>query len=181
MYLSLILDVRTAGSRLPRQLHALQRLMRAMAGHIELLVADDTGDTRLPRLTQRYGVRLCPCEGTPLGDRFNAAVARSQGDVLVFPMSGSRLSHHWLQLAAERITRQQWDAVVLTLHPVGRLAPLTRLRRRLHSQPSSDVLCVSRLWFERIGGFDPALDLDALPNLLNRLQACQARIEMSSA
>ncbi|TFH87791.1 glycosyltransferase family 2 protein [Billgrantia azerbaijanica] len=176
MYLSLILDVRTAGSRLPRQLHALQRLLRSLAGSIELLVADDTGDSRLPQLAQRFGARLCPCEGTPLGDRLNAAVARSQGDVLVFPGPDTRLSSQWLQQAAERIARQQRDAVVLTPSRPGRLA---RLRRRLQGQSPADVLCVSRIWFERIGGFDPALDLEALPNLLDRLRACQARIEMS--
>jgi len=33
-----------------------------------------------------------------------------------------------------------------------------------------------RSWFERIGGCDPALDADALSDLIERLRACQARI-----
>ncbi|WP_163558997.1 glycosyltransferase family A protein [Halomonas sp. NO4] len=178
MTLSLILDVRTAGHRLPRQLHALQRLARHLAEPIELLATDNTGDARLPRLMQRYGARLLPCQGTPLGDRLNTAVARSQGSVLVFPAPDLRLPHHWLARAAERIAHQQGDVMIFASRSLG---PLDRLRRRLQGQPPTETLCVARPWFERIGGFDPALDLDAVTNLLERLRACQARIERSPA
>ncbi|MGM0782825.1 MAG: glycosyltransferase family A protein [Pseudomonadota bacterium] len=178
MTLSLILDVRMMGHRLPRQLHALQRLARNRAEPFELLVADDSGDARLPRLTERYGARLLPCEGTPLGDRLNAAVAHSQGDILIFPAADARLTLDWLAQVSERIERQQDDAAVFTARPLGRLA---RLHRRLRGQLPAETLCIARTWFERIGGFDPALDQEALPNLLERLRACQARIDRSSA
>ncbi|MDI5984602.1 hypothetical protein QLQ85_07355 [Halomonas sp. M4R5S39] len=171
---SIFLDARSAGTGLPRHLAALQKLLKGRDGRIELLLVDDTGDPRLPGLASRFGARLLPYKGEPLGDRLNAAVAHSQGTVLVFLAPALPLPADWLDVVAEGREHHRWDVLVLPARPRG---PATRLWQWLGRTPPADTLCVAREWFDRIGGFDPSLDAKALPELLERLHACQARVQ----
>ncbi|PMR69119.1 glycosyltransferase [Halomonas heilongjiangensis] len=171
---SIFLDARATGTVLPRRLAALHKLLKGRDGRIELLLVDDTGDPRLPGLASRFGARLLPREDGPLGDRLNAAVARSQGAVLVFLASALPLPADWLDAVAEGLEHHRWDVLVLPARPRG---PAPRLWRWLSRSSPADTLCVAREWFDRIGGFDPSLDAKALPELLERLHACQARVQ----
>lgn len=170
---SIFLDARSTGTVLPRRLVALRRLLQDRNGHVELLLVDDTGDPRLPGLAHRVGARQLPCASEPLGGRLNAAVARSQGLVLVFPGATLPKPTEWLPEAIAAIEHHSWDAIVLPARPRS-LA--TRLWHWLCRTSPADTLCVAREWFDRIGGFDPSLGLSALPELLERLRACQARV-----
>lgn len=170
---SIFLDARSAGTGLPRRLAALQRLQQGRDSRIELLLVDDTADPRLPRLANRFGVRLLPCEDEPLGGRLNAAVARSQGTVLIFPAPALPIPTDWLAVVVDEFEHRTWDVMVLPSRPHG---TATRLWQWLRRAPPADTLCVVREWFDRIGGFDPSLDTKALPELLERLRACQARV-----
>ena len=170
---SILRDARAAGAGLPRRLAALRPLRQRRDLHLEVVLADDTEDPRLLRLVSGHDVRIVATEGTPLGDRLNTAVAHCQGQALLFPARGRAIPAGWLAKALEDIEKHSRDAVVLTTTSTSRLA---QLWLRLRHRTPADTLCVSRAWFERIGGCDPALDAEALPDLIERLRACQARI-----
>ncbi|QFU00280.1 hypothetical protein FIU83_01310 [Halomonas sp. THAF5a] len=170
---SILLDARASGAGLPRRLAALRPLRQRRDLHLEVLLADDTGDARLHRLATRHDVHLIATEGTPLGDRLNTVVAHSQGQALLFPAPGRPLSPAWLVDTLAEVEHHVRDAVVLT---AGRPNRLSLFWQRLRHRALTDTLCVSRAWFERIGGCDPSLDAEALPDLIARLHACQARV-----
>jgi hypothetical protein len=176
---SVFLDARTAGAQLPRNLITFEQAARQWQGGYELLLVDDTGDRRLPALARRHQAMLLSCSAPTLGSRLNAAVDASHGEVLLFPGLGARRAADWLshRLAEVEMDRQ-WDAAVLPLHDLGRLM---RWWSWLHRASPRDTFWVAREWFERIGGFDPQLGSDALPDLLERLRACQARVSIDSA
>ncbi len=176
MYASSILfDARSSGAQLPRHLSALKRDARYREGKRELLLVDDTGDQRLPGLASRFGVTLVPCRRCPLGERLNVAVAASQGELLLFPGGVLRGFHPWLDNQLSDVGQQEWDAALLQ---VRRKSVLLRLLNWLYRSSPTDTFCVTRSWFERIGGFDPELEHEALPELIERLRACQARISV---
>lgn len=179
MYASSILfDARTFGAQLPRHLGATQRTTRSRKGRHELLVVDDTGDHRLPGLASRFDVTLVSSPSCPLGERLNVAVAASHGELLLFPGLDQGGLHRWLANQLGDLGGQEWDAVVLQAR---RQSALLRLLGRLHRASPTDTFCVTRGWFDRIGGFDPVLEHDALPELIERLQACQARVSIERA
>ncbi|WP_139195469.1 hypothetical protein [Halomonas daqiaonensis] len=101
------------------------------------------------------------------------AAAHSQGQALLFPAQGRAIPAGWLKKSLTDIEQHSWDAVVLATASTSRLI---QLWQRLRHQTPADTLCVSRTWFERIGGCDPALDTEAVPDLIERLRACHARI-----
>ncbi|MBZ0331925.1 hypothetical protein KZO25_16530 [Halomonas sp. ANAO-440] len=179
MYASSILfDARSFGAQLPRHLGELKRDPRYGEGRHELLVVDDTGDRRLPGLASRFGVTLLPCPRCPLGERLNGAVAASQGELLLFPGGALHGFPAWLDNQLSDIGQQGWDAALLG---VRNRSVLLRLLNWLYRASPTDTICVTRRWFERIGGFDPELEYDAIPELIERLRACQARISIGGA
>lgn len=170
---SILLDARSAGPGLPRRLAALTPLRQRRGMRLEVVLADDTDDQRLRRLASRHDVRIVTTVGTPLGDRLNTAVAHCQGQALLFPTQKRSIPAHWLEQSLTEIEQHGQDAALLTTSNTGRLV---QLWQRLRHRTPADTLCVSRAWFERIGGCDPALDAEALPDLIERLRACQARM-----
>lgn len=170
----ILIDARSAGPRLPRQLAVVAPLARADA--FSLRVIDDTGDPRLPPIVERYGARLLNVSPAPLGHRLNDAITRISGEVLIFPGIGNTTSAEALSRLAIEIATGTFD--VALLNPLQRSSwqrLLERVRRR--PRPRSEGMCLSRGWFERIGGCDPALDAGALGELLERLCACGARVK----
>lgn len=170
----ILIDARSTGATLPRQLAVVAPLTQA-AGDITftLWILDDTGDERLPHIAQRCGARLVPTAPQPLGRRLNEAVASSNVDILVFPGIGNASSAESLARLAAEVAAGRLDAATL---PNRHSGWLTQLLARLRRLPSGDGLCLSRSWFERIGGCDPELDDRALGELLERLHACGVRI-----
>ncbi|MGR4066560.1 hypothetical protein [Billgrantia sp. C5P2] len=175
---SVIFDARTAGARLPRSLVIFEQAARRWQGGHELLLVDDTGDRRLPSLAQRHQAVLLSCGSASLGSRFNAAVGASRGDILLFPGQEDRRAADWLShRLADVELAGDWDAAVL---PMRRHSWL-RWWGLLQRLSPMDTYWVARSWFDRIGGFDPQLGSDALPDLLERLRACQARVSIEVA
>ncbi|MGY6565825.1 hypothetical protein [Halomonas sp. KM-1] len=175
---SAILDARTAGAQLPRNLMAFDRVTGNWKNAHELLLVDDTGDRRLPDLARRHRATLLPCTASTQGARLNAAVDASHGELLLFPGQVDRRLVEWLsdwlpEVEAERT----WDVAVLPVHRQGRLLRWWSWTQRA---TAGDTFWVARGWFELIGGFDPQLDSDAPADLLARLRACGARIWLAS-
>jgi hypothetical protein len=170
----ILIDARSAGAHLPRQLAVVAPLCRRSPPDFSLTLVDDTGDARLPRIARRFGARLLSLPPTPLGHRLNEAIAQSSGEVLVFPAIGNAITAETLSQLAARIVAHELDASALPTLPHGLLHRLLAHVRRL---PSGDGLCLSRDWFERIGGCDPELDKEAIGELVERLRACGARVK----
>lgn len=175
---SVFLDARASGTSLPRYLMALRPLIEEAESLVEpvlveLVLVDDTDDSRLLGLAQQHSARLLPCDRVPLGGRLDIAVTQSRGEILVFPAPRLIPSADWLSRATDAVQQDESDCVVLARRPV---TPLESIRQRLRPGSPSSTLCLSRSWFECIGGCDPSLDRTALPDLLGRLRACQARV-----
>jgi len=172
----ILIDARSAGSHLPRQLAIVAPLAQDESAPFSLQIIDDTGDPRLPRISQRYGARLICVSPAPLGQRLNDAITRCNGEVLVFPSLGNATSAEALVALANEVAAGEFDAALL---PDLHRGPLKRLLARIRRRPQSEGLCLSRSWFERIGGCDPGHDEGALDELVERLRACDAQFKAS--
>ncbi|PMR80922.1 hypothetical protein [Halomonas urumqiensis] len=173
----ILLDARVSGSHLPRQLAALEGLNRQRDPTFGILLVDDTADQRRASLAARHGVQHLVLAPAALGTRLNIATSHCQSDVLVFPAARQQPDPASISKAAARVAEKRQDAMSLTTSPSG---PLARWLPRLVRGDLNHTLCVSREWFERIGGCDPELEHSALTELLERLRACGARVVESS-
>jgi hypothetical protein len=170
---SVVIDFRRGYSRAERCLAALEKLAERVEGEVERWLIVDRPRLSLGKLAERYGARTLTLSGMARGARLNAAANCSDGDVLVFIESPSELSDTWLHEIDQALRLQAWDALVLVAERRSVSAWLSRIgRARLHTQ----VFAVQRVWFERLGGFDPELEGRAERDLLGRLQACHARV-----
>ncbi|MGM0914627.1 MAG: hypothetical protein ACQEXC_11785 [Pseudomonadota bacterium] len=171
---TLLIDARSAGARLPRELALVASL--AADQSFELVVVDDTQDPRVIGIARRYGARHLRLPGAPLGERLATAIPKTSGSLLVFPVLGSLSSTHSLLQLAQRVSVGEVDAVILPGSMPGLFARLLGRRK-----PATTAgICLARHWYERLGGCDPGLDRDALNDLVARLRHCGARLELAA-
>nr|WP_298250402.1 hypothetical protein [uncultured Halomonas sp.] len=168
---ALLIDARSAGARLPRELALVAPLVAEQA--FELVVIDDTQDTRVAGIARRHGARHVSMPNAPLGKRLGITIPSTTGSVLVFPALGCLASARTLLDLARRVSDGEVDALALSGNPPSLLARV--LGRK---QPDAAAgICLARHWYERLGGCDPLLDRDALDDLIGRLRLCGARLE----
>lgn len=166
MYISLIIDARSAGKGLPRLLAQARRLTSPYAGHCEILVADDDAVALLDIDIPSHLARVVGCLPAPLGRRLNMAASHSHGRMLGF-CQGS-LDNAWIERML--VAAKQGTSPVVR-PPRTCMLSWARWQRR-----DTRGLGVERTWFDRLGGFDPALDQRAIEDLAVRLKACRADI-----
>ncbi|MFP4137210.1 MAG: glycosyltransferase family A protein [Halomonas sp.] len=172
---TLLIDARGAGPRLPRELARVASL--AGDQPLEVVVIDDTNDRRVAGIARRYGAHHLPLSPARLGERLATAIPRTAGEVLVFPVLGCVDAAPTLLRLARRVGAGEIDAVSLT---DARPRLIDRLLGRRRTEGEVGV-CMTREWYERIGGCDARLDREALPDLLTRLRLCGARIAPAQA
>lgn len=170
---SIIVDSQLLGAQLPRCLATLSEAVRRQPARADIQVIGTTDDARLTVLSRRFGGRFTVCEQDTIGARGNAIARSTSAATLIFLSPQWRLRSDWLGQVNDLLEHQQWDAVIFQPHAP---ALMTTLRRLWHVATPPGTLCVARQWFERIGGFDPALDDTAHEDLVERLRACHARI-----
>lgn len=170
----IIVDSRLMASRLPRCLATLKSAVQRFPGRVEIRVVCEADNLRLARLSRRFGARFEAIPQPSVGARGNEVVHRTPSEALVFPEPRSRLDDNWLTSADNLLSQQHWDAVLF--QPRDSAVWPRGLGRLWRGGPPPGTLCVHRDWFERIGGFDPALDETAYHDLVTRLRACQARV-----
>ncbi|WP_355660725.1 hypothetical protein [Halomonas salifodinae] len=169
----IIIDACLMATWLPRQLPGLRHLHRQHGGQLDIHVISESTQPRLRALSRRFGLALEVVPEATAGARGNRVVQSTQSDLLLFPSPQYGLPAQWFaRLAAS----DDWDALLFA-PPSGGWRPLQRFWRT----PVTGTLCVRRDWFERLGGFDPALDSEAPQDLLARLRACHARIRTLSS
>ncbi len=170
---SVIIDFRRGYNRVERCLLSLEKLAQRIDGYVSCWLVLDRPRLSLGKLAERYGARTLTLPGLARGARLNAAANSSNGDILVFIESHSELSDQWLLDVDQALRMQAWDALAVTIEqwPISAWLQLIG-RGRLQIQ----IFAVRRVWFERLGGFDPDLESQAERDLLGRLQACHARV-----
>lgn len=176
---SLIIDARSAGSALSSILATTARLSSAQ-GRSEILVVDDGVLDQHNHDLISSGVRVIRCRHTTLGQRLNMGASHSHGRMLGFCQN--TLDSSWVErmmaMAEERAGLvDRMNSIngipLIEMHPLQR-----RLANwlRWQSHHSARALGVERTWFDRMGGFDPSLEGDAMADLTTRLKACRANI-----
>ncbi|WP_458526585.1 hypothetical protein [Onishia taeanensis] len=170
---SIIVDSRLMGAQLPRCLATLSEALKRHPAKVDIQVIDTADNARLTALSRRFGGRFTVCDQDTIGARGNVLARSTSATTLIFLSPHGRLRSDWLGQVSDLLEHQQWDAVIF--QPTTPML-ITTLRRLWHMADPPGTLCVARQWFERIGGFDPALDDTALEDLVDRLRACHARI-----
>ena len=171
---TLLIDARSAGARLPRELALVAPLAADQA--FDLMVIDDTRDPRVAGIARRHGARHLRLHGATLGERLGTTIPTTSGAVLVFPIIGCLAGTRTLLRVAQRVGAGEVDAVSLPGNTPGLIARL--LGRRMPADAAG--VCLSRDWYDRLGGCDPRLDRDAIADLLERLRLCGARLERAA-
>ncbi|WP_143166283.1 hypothetical protein [Halomonas cupida] len=179
MKTSLIIDAVSAGKLLPSLLATTIQLS-SVHGNSEVLVVDDgTLDQQLHDLSNS-NARIVRCQASTLGQRLNMAASLSHGRMLGFCQNTLDVSWVERMLAAAEGRTGLVDRMssangvpLIEMHPLRRLLP-SWLRWRPHY--AARALGVERTWFDRMGGFDPSLEGDAMEDLATRLKACRANI-----
>ncbi|MBZ9558360.1 MULTISPECIES: hypothetical protein [unclassified Modicisalibacter] len=170
---SVIIDSRRGYFRLARFLAAIEQNAQGFAGRLETWLVIDKPRNRMDQLAEAHGARQLLLPSQPHGKRLNIASNHSQSDVLVFIDPVIDLPPGWLDFLEQTLFHQHWDVTALVTE--GWFA--THWLQRLH-RPGVRVpmLAMRRIWFERVGGFDPELEGGAEQDLLTRLRACHARV-----
>ncbi len=176
MKISLIIDARLTGKELPRRLAEARQQVALFQGRGEILVIDD-GDMVPPLLGEPgehavVGYRQVRSRPAPMGRRLNLAASHSNGRMLGFCLGP--LDTHWV----ERMMAAACDDSRPVVRP-ARPCPLSLLS--LLRRTPTRALGVERTWFDRLGGFDPSLDLSAVEDLATRLKACRAKMVVQRA
>lgn len=167
------IDSRRSYARLGRCLKTVSHAASHIHGSITLVLIVDRVRARLTQLAEDYGAHLLELPSGSRGQRYNTSASAVVADALFFIDPLTELPEDWLSHAEQMLFEQHKDVVALTAN--GCLAPawfdLFQMPRR-HTL----ALGVRRMWFERVGGFDPNLDTGAERDLLARLTACHARV-----
>lgn len=167
------IDSRRGYARLGRCLQAVTQAATRIDSHIGVILIVDKTRKRLVSIAEQYGTRLMELPPGPRGQRYNTSVSATQADILIFIDPLTELPCGWLAQAEHALFAQHRDAVALVSEGWPTPAWLERFYR---PTGRTLALCVKRKWFERVGGFDPELDISAERNLLARLMACHARV-----
>ncbi|MFD2191560.1 hypothetical protein [Pistricoccus aurantiacus] len=170
-----IIDAHLLEPRLLRCLAMVRRVFRSHASQVELNLVAKTRSDELEKISRYFNARLEIINQPTAGARLNTAARGTTQELLVFPGHCGRFKKNALVRYRELFKERGWDAAVLSPQEKGLFERFNRLWLRQDSQPLS-TLCVSREWFERIGGFDAQLDASAYQDLLSRLLACNAHV-----
>lgn len=170
---SVIIDSRRGYSRLVRFLAAIEEDARGFEGRLETWLVIDKPRNRMDQLAEAHGARQLLLPGLPRGKRLNVASNHSQADVLVFVDPAIDLPQGWLNFVEQTLFHQHWDVTALVTDGWPGTHWLQRFYRPGVRVP---LLAMRRIWFERVGGFDPELEGSAERDLLSRLGACHARV-----
>ena len=165
MNISLIIDARLTGKDLSCRLTQARQQIALFQGRSEIIVIDDGGITSEQLGEHAKDYRLGRIRPAPMGRRFNLAASHCNGRMLGFCLGP--LDSAWV----ERMMAAAADESRPMVRP-SRPCPLALFQ--LLRQTPTRALGVERNWFERLGGFDPSLDLSAVEDLATRLKACRA-------
>ncbi|WP_218314164.1 hypothetical protein [Halomonas sp. 18071143] len=173
-----IVDASVAGACLPRHLRSIRQ--SGLAEHlVPVIVTAAFLDERFATLEHRFHAHCLVTPEKKLGARLNQAAYVSQAEWLLVAMHKQVLPAQLWPLLYPELDTQTLDALIIS-------AITPRLPERLWQQlrgPNAALppyMAISRTWLERLGGFDPELEVTAMTDLLQRLHACPTRLKTLS-
>ncbi|MDM7483396.1 MAG: hypothetical protein P3W96_015535 [Halomonas sp.] len=173
-----IVDASVVGACLPRHLRSIRQ--SGLAEHlVSVIVTAAFLDERFATLEHRFHAHCLVTPEKKLGARLNQAAYVSQAEWLLVAMHKQVLPSQLWPLLYPELDTQTLDALIIS-------AMTPRLPERLWQQlrgPNAALppyMAISRTWLERLGGFDPELEVTAMTDLLQRLHACPTRLKTLS-
>ncbi|XUO87291.1 hypothetical protein RVM26_17145 [Halomonas sp. KM072] len=173
-----IVDASVVGACLPRHLRSIRQ--SGLAEHlVPVIVTAAFLDERFATLEHRFHAHCLVTPEKKLGARLNQAAYVSQAEWLLVAMHKQVLPSQLWPLLYPELDTQTLDALIIS-------AMTPRLPERLWQQlrgPNAALppyMAISRTWLERLGGFDPELEVTAMTDLLQRLHACPTRLKTLS-
>lgn len=184
--ISIIIPTLDEVSCLGRTLEAARRAAEHANLEYELIVPDNGSRDGSQDLARRLGAQVLDCPGLSIGALRNRGAAAASGDCLAFLDADMEVPPEWL--TTWRAVHGEDRADVLGLvHQAPPQAPwyarawLQRLaaerdRPALLDWLPTANLCLERVWFERVGGFDENLRSGEDKDLGLRLGQAGARL-----
>ncbi|MCL7929973.1 hypothetical protein [Halomonas llamarensis] len=168
-----ILDALVTGAQLPRHLANIRSPHNEIA-NAPIVITTLQPDPRSKRLQHHYHAQFLVTPTLLLGARFNLAIAKLKTEWVIIALQATPLAPDaWAGLTA-KLDAYVIDAMLVGL-PLPAL-PTQLLHRFLASaQAHPPYIVIHRSWLEKLGGFDPELDGDAISDFLHRLNACPTR------
>ncbi|MDR5897382.1 hypothetical protein QC823_00015 [Halomonas vilamensis] len=168
-----IIDALVTGAQLPRHLANIRSPYNELA-NAPIVITAQQPDPRLARLQYHYQAQCLMMPALTLGARFNGTVAKLKAEWLIIALQKKPLPPGaWAGLTS-KLDAHVVDAILIKGSTSA--LPIRLLQRLLTStQALPPYLVIHRSWLERLGGFDPELDSDAISDFFHRLNACPTR------
>ena len=170
--------------------HGIARMLAAVHGAFEIIVADGGSRDDTARLAAELGAQVVPApRGRAL--QMNAGARRARGDVLLFLHADTRLPHDGIAQVADAIADgARWGRFDVALRParaaLAVVAAAMNLRSRLTGICTGDqAMFVQRSLWSEVGGFAPIPLMEdiELSARLRRIAPCRSlrdRVQTSS-
>jgi GT2 family glycosyltransferase len=177
--MSFVIPVRNDAQRLEHCLRSI-RAGRPSGGEIEIVVADNGSTDHSAAVARAAGAAVILLPDVRLGELRNRAVASARGELLAFVDADHEIGPDWIPAAISVLADESVAAAGAACRPPSPATWVQRLYDRLRRHPGTqeDVdwlgsgnMAVRRTAFERVGGFDTALETCEDVDLCRKLRA----------
>lgn len=174
-----MIPVRNDAARLQHCLRSVNA-GRPPGAEIEIVVADNGSTDHSAAVARAAGASVILLPDVRLGELRNRAVASARGDVLAFVDADHEIGPDWIPAALNVLADDEVAAVGAPCRPPSPATWVQRLYDRLRRHPGTpeDVdwlgsgnMAVRRAAFDRVGGFDTALETCEDVDLCRKLRA----------
>lgn len=184
--ISVIIPMYNEARHIGRTLESVRRAALRAGCDWEIIVPDNGSDDAGPQIAREQGAQVLDCPGISIGALRNRGAAQARGEWLAFLDADMQVPEDWLE--TWRQVHEQNRAEVLGLaHLPPPQAPWyarawlqrvgnAREQAGLRDWLPTANLCMSRSWFERVGGFDESLRTGEDKDLSLRLGQAGARL-----
>lgn len=183
--ISVIVPMYNEARHITRTLDSVILAARVAAIDYELIVVDNGSTDQGPQRARELGARVLLCPGLGIGALRNRGAAVATGDCLAFLDADIEVPGNWLQLWQQALADNRAEVFALDCAAPDCAPWFARAWQRrslagsqparlLHWMPTPN-LCLKRVWFERVGGFDEHLRTGEDKDFGLRLHAAGAR------
>lgn len=183
MSLSIVIPLYNEASHIERTLAAVARAASLADLKPEILVVDNGSSDNGPALARALGATVLDGHGLSIAGVRNLGARRARHAELAFLDADIEVPPEWLliwqQERSAGVDAFTLDCLAPSVAPwyarAWQRRSLGSARRRWRAWLPTPALCLSRAWFERVGGFDERLNTGEDKDLGLRLQALGAR------
>lgn len=185
-FVSVVIPMFNEQQHIGRTLAAIKAAAEHAHLDYELLVVDNGSTDNGPQIASQAGARLLPGAHLTIAALRNLGAGHARGDLLAFVDADVEVPQSWLTLWQQVRQADQADVLALVCDTPARAPWFARAwQRRTLSAGRAEQrrtwlptanLCLSRDWFERVGGFDERLRTGEDKDFGLRLSAAGARL-----